>query len=224
MFTDALCGSSCASFHEELKNVAGVRAVTVGGRPENRPIQAVTGTKGGEVIPMFTFPQYASNLLNISSQLGISTVKSNDATLSSLANVPRIAVRAGDGQSRIQSQDQIRKGDSSGTPLQFIYDAADCKIFYTPKSYSNPDLAWKQAWDAFFNDTNCVPGSTKHKSSISGGYKPFGAAGLKANDQPDAPASGGGGGSSSQKGAATSMKGSGVLFALVVAVIAAVMM
>jgi hypothetical protein len=47
MFTDALCGSSCASFHEELKNIAGVKAVTVGGRPENKPIQTITGSKGG---------------------------------------------------------------------------------------------------------------------------------------------------------------------------------
>ncbi len=47
MYTDSLCGSSCASFHEELKNLAGVKAVTVGGRPENKPIQTVTGSKGG---------------------------------------------------------------------------------------------------------------------------------------------------------------------------------
>jgi hypothetical protein len=194
--------------------------VTVGGRPENKPIQTITGSKGGEVIPMFTFPQYASNLLNISSSVGISSVKSNDATLSALANVPRIAVRAGDASSRVQSQDQIRKGDKSGTPLQFIYEAADCKMFYTTKSYSDPDLAWKQAWDAFVDDSKCVSGSTKHKSSISGGYKPFGAAGLAANDQPDAPASSDGG-SPSQKGAATSVKGSGVVVAFVVALMVA---
>lgn len=222
MFTDALCGSSCASFHEELKNIAGVRAVTVGGLPENKPIQTVTGSKGGEVVPMFTFPQYASDLLNLSSEIGISSVKSDDATLSALANVPRIATRAGDSQSRIQSQDQIRKGDSSATPLQFIYEAADCKIFYTPKTYSDPDLAWKQAWDAFVNDTNCVPGSTKHNSSISGGFKPFGAAGLTANDQPDAPASNSGG--LGQNGAGANVRMSGALVAFVAALMAAVMM
>lgn len=222
MFTDALCGSSCASFHEELKNIAGVRAVTVGGRPENKPIQTITGSKGGEVIPMFTFPQYASKLLNISSTVGISSVKANDATLSALANVPRIAVRAGDASSRVQSQDQIRKGDQSATPLQFLYEAADCRIFYTPKSYSDPDLAWKQAWDAFVDDSKCVSNSTKHKSSISGGFKAFGTAGLGADDQPDAPASSGGG-SANQTGAAVSVKGSGVFVACVVAVMVATM-
>ena len=220
MFTDALCGSSCASFHEELKNIAGVKAVTVGGRPENKPIQTITGSKGGEVIPLITFPQYAGAILNISNPVGLSSVKSNDATLSALANTPQIAVRVGDGSSRAQSQDQIRKGDKTATPLQFIYEASDCRIFYTADSYADPDLAWKQAWDAHSDDSKCVQGSTAHKSSISGGFKPFGAGELKAEDQPDAPASGGG----SKPSAAANTRGSGVGVALVVVLMVAVMM
>jgi hypothetical protein len=222
MFTDALCGSSCASFHEELKNIAGVRAVTVGGRPENKPIQTITGSKGGEVIPMFTFPQYAGNLLNISSDVGLSSVKSDDATLSSLADVPRIAVRAGDGSSRVQSQDQIRKGDKSATPLQFIYEAADCRIFYTPESYSDPEAAWKQAWDAFVDNNKCVQGSTGHKSAIGGGFKPFGAAALTANDQPDPPP-GTGGQDKKSGGSSVRREGSAVFMALVTAALVVVL-
>jgi hypothetical protein len=219
MFTDALCGSSCASFHEELKNIAGVKAITVGGRPENKPIQTITGSKGGEVIPMYTFPQYASNMLNISQAIGMSSVKGNDATLSTLANTPQIAMRAGDSSSRVQSQDQVRKGDKTATPLQFIYEASDCKIFYTPETYSDPDLAWKQAWSAFTDNAKCVEGSTGHKSSISGGFKPFGATDLKAEDQPKAPASDG-----SQKGSAARVQGGGVIVALALILMAAVAM
>jgi hypothetical protein len=213
MFTDALCGSSCASFHEELKNIAGVRAVTVGGRPENKPIQTITGSKGGEVIPLITFPGYASLIVNISSPIGLSSVKNNDATLSSLANAARIPVRVGDSASRVQSQDQIRKGDKSATPLQFVYEAADCRIFYTADSYSDPDLAWKQAWDAHSDDSKCVQGSTKHKSSISGGFRPFGASELRQEDQPA------GDGSGKKSGAAK--KGSGVVVALAIALLGA---
>jgi hypothetical protein len=217
MFTDALCGSSCASFHEELKNIAGVKAVTVGGRPENRPIQTITGSKGGEVIPLITFPTYAGVIMNISSPVGLSSVKSNDATLSALAQASALSTRVGDSSSRVQSQDQIRKGDKSATPLQFIYEASDCKIFYTADSYSDPDLAWKQAWDAHSDDSKCVDGSTKHASSISGGFKPFGATELKADDQPESPASG-----DEKKSAAVNARGGGGIVALVVAVVAAV--
>jgi hypothetical protein len=220
MFTDALCGSSCASFHEELKNIAGVKAVTVGGLPRNQPIQTVTGSKGGEVVPMFLFPEYTGNLLNISSRVGVTTFKTDDTDLTGIANVPRIAVRAGDAASRVQSQDQIRKGDKTATPLQFIYEASDCKIFYTPDTYADPDAAWKQAWDAFSNDSKCVSGSTKHKSSISGGYTPFGGKALSAEDQPETPANGGGG----KKSAAPRMGEKSALGALVVAVMAAAAM
>jgi len=218
MFTDALCGSSCASFHEELKNIAGVKAVTVGGRPENRPIQTVTGSKGGEVIPLITFPGYAGLIMNVSSAVGLSSIKSNDATLSSLAKATQLFTRVGDSSSRVQSQDQIRKGDKTATPLQFIYEASDCKIFYTAETYFDPDLAWKQAWDAHSDDSKCVQGSTKHASSISGGFKSFGASELQAGDQPDAPKSDG------KKSVAARGKGSGGIGALVVAIVAAVVM
>jgi hypothetical protein len=189
MYTDALCGSSCASFHEELKNIAGVKAVTVGGRPENKPIQTITGSKGGEVTPLFYWQMYAEVALNLSSVLSLSSYSDSDAAISAVANVPQILTRAGDGSSRLQSQDQIRKGDASATPLQYIYEAADCKIFYTADTYADPDAAWKQAWDAFQDDSKCVEGSTGHSSSISGGFKAYGPGELKAEDQPSESAS-----------------------------------
>ena len=58
MFMDGLCGSSCASLHEELKNIEGVRSVVVGGRPQNKPMQAVAGSKGmrHRVSMVFRYP------------------------------------------------------------------------------------------------------------------------------------------------------------------------
>ncbi|KAK1990798.1 hypothetical protein LX36DRAFT_591923 [Colletotrichum falcatum] len=190
MFTDALCGSSCASFHEELKNIAGVKAVTVGGRPENKPIQTVAGTKGGEVIPLIRFAQLATEMLNFSSAAGLSSVQSDDVVLNAVADVPNVAVRVGDDSSRLQSQDQIRKGDKTATPLQYIYEAADCRIFYTAESYADPVEAWKQVWSAYSDNSKCVEGSTGHKSSISGGYKPFGSAQVTSEDEPSGSGSG----------------------------------
>ncbi|KAH7380003.1 hypothetical protein BKA66DRAFT_494276 [Pyrenochaeta sp. MPI-SDFR-AT-0127] len=217
MYTDSLCGSSCASFHEELKNIAGVKAVTVGGRPENKPIQTVTGTKGGEVIPLIQFPTYAEVMLNVSTRVGLASVKDNDATLVSLANVPQISIRVGDESSRAQSQDQIRKGDKTATPLQFIYEAADCKIFYTADTYADPDAAWKQAWDAFQDNSKCVEGSTGHKSSLSGGFKAYGAGVLSKDDQPAEPAAG------DTKNAASSMRTGSLTFAIAAMIVAAIL-
>ncbi|KAI4652315.1 hypothetical protein J4E93_002515 [Alternaria ventricosa] len=224
MYTDALCGSSCASFHEELKNIAGVKAVTVGGRPENKPIQTVTGSKGGEVTPLFFWQQYAQVALNISTALSLSAYSDNDASLSALANVPQVLTRAGDQSSRLQSQDQVRKGDASGTPLQYIYEASDCKIFYTATTYANPDAAWKQAWDAFQDDTKCVEGSTGHASSISGGFKAYGPGELKAEDQPKGNGGGGGGSGDGDDESAASITGASGLVITVAAIFSAVIL
>ncbi|KAL0929818.1 peptidase s41 family protein [Colletotrichum truncatum] len=200
MFTDALCGSSCASFHEELKNIAGVKAVTVGGRPQNKPIQTITGSKGGEVIPLINFVKVAFNVLNVSSTIGLTSVKSDDDSITAVADVPNVAIRVGDSSSRAQSQDQVRKGDRTATPLQYIYEAADCRIFYTAESYAKPVEAWKQVWSAHLDNSKCVEGSTGHKSSISGGYKPYGSTQLNSEDEPP------GSGSDSGKNAANSIK------------------
>ncbi|KAF2704849.1 hypothetical protein K504DRAFT_352354, partial [Pleomassaria siparia CBS 279.74] len=172
MFTDALCGSACAGIHEELKNIAGVRSVTVGGRPKSGPMQAVTGSKGGEVRPIFSFPSYAKSIFSVVTYYSVKTPSSTK--LAQIANATQLQMRAGDQHSRIQTQDKLRKGDTTATPLEFIYDAADCRIFYTAQSYVDSAAAYKQVWDAFTDDTKCVEGSTKHKSSINGGFVPFG--------------------------------------------------
>ncbi|KAF2117627.1 hypothetical protein BDV96DRAFT_489617 [Lophiotrema nucula] len=183
MFADGLCGSSCSSFHEELKNIAGIKAVVVGGRPTNKPMQTVTGSKGGEVIPLNYITTYATEIVNATELAGLGDVF-KDTKVADLAAVSQVLIRAGTSSTRIQTQDQVRKGDTNGVPLQYIYEAADCKIFYTAKTYADPTAAWKAAWDASLDDKKCVKGSTGHKSSISGGYKPFGPGQLSDDQLP----------------------------------------
>lgn len=173
MFTDGLCGSSCASFHEELKNIAGIKAVTVGGRAKPGPMQTIGGTKGGEVIPLSSVSDDIPELLNITSEVGIAGL--DDPSIYRLLDTEQVFLRAGDAYSRVQVQDQIRKGDSSETPLQYIYEAADCRIWYTAKTLLDPKQAWAAAWNAHTDRTKCVENSTNHSSSLSGGYKAYGA-------------------------------------------------
>jgi len=182
MFTDAACGSACAGIHEELKNVAGVKSVTVGGRPVKEPIQPVTGSKGGEVRVTALFPSLARNILSYTSLIG-ATVPTNQK-LQQLANITQLTRRIVSQGTRVQTQDQLRKGDKTGTPLQYIYEAADCKIFYTQATWLGQEAAWKAAFDAFQDDSKCVEGSTKHKTSISGGFVPYGPQVVKDEDIP----------------------------------------
>lgn len=49
VLSDGACASACAIFMELMKTQAGVQSITVGGRKQNGPMQAVGGTKGFNV-------------------------------------------------------------------------------------------------------------------------------------------------------------------------------
>ncbi|KAF1976102.1 hypothetical protein BU23DRAFT_588280 [Bimuria novae-zelandiae CBS 107.79] len=185
IFTDALCGSACAALHEELKNNAGIRSITVGGRALHGPIQAVSGSKGGEVVSLMRGITQAERMRNISRTFDLATFPAGEATLDELVDTPQLQKRAGDGNTRLSIKMQMRKGDRTATPLQYMYEAADCKIFYTHESFARPEVAWKQVWDAYLEpEGRCVNGSTGHESAISGGFVPYGPWVLRNEDLP----------------------------------------
>ena len=64
----------------------------------------------------------------------------------------------------INLRDQIRQ--DSDTPLQFQYDAADCRIFCTADTATDYSQLWTFASDAVWKDPNlCVSGSTGFSSA-----------------------------------------------------------
>lgn len=74
----------------------------------------------------------------------------------------------------------IRRGDTSFTPLQFVYEAADCRFFYTAEMLANVSSVWTRVANMAFGSSSsaqqdwarnplCVRGSTGHRSSVSGG-------------------------------------------------------
>lgn len=120
----------------------------------------------------------------MSREFNLKSYPSTEKTLDELIDTEQMQRRAGDEHSRIQLQTQLRKGDKTATPLQYVYEAADCRIFYTQETFADPEQAWKQVWDAYKDDSKCVEGSTKDKSSISGGFQPYGPYSLKSEDLP----------------------------------------
>ena len=45
-------------------------------------------------------------------------------------------------------------------PLQFIYEPADCRLFFTYENIIRPETAWKAAAEAFWEGGRCVNGSS----------------------------------------------------------------
>lgn len=132
---------------------AGVRTITAGGRPQSGPMQAVSGSRGAAA--------YTSWDLDFDIQGLNDTLDDQD----SFAKFPR---RSDTGMwvnnAGITIRNQVREGDD--TPLQFLFQAADCRIFYTLKNVYNMTQLWYDAVKATWDDTSlCVKNSTGYPSA-----------------------------------------------------------
>lgn len=136
-------------------------------------------------MPLIRGIQQAERMRNISRTFELKSYPADEATLDEIIDTPELQKRVGDDMTRVQAQLMMRKGDKSSKPLQYTYEAADCRIFYTHESFADPVTAWKQVWDAFQEpESKCVKNSTGHKSSLSGGFVPYGPWTLKDEDLP----------------------------------------
>ncbi|KAL6711648.1 hypothetical protein ACN47E_004582 [Coniothyrium glycines] len=146
VLTDGLCSSTCALLVEMFTRV-GVKTIVAGGAPTKGPMQAVGGTRGAAV--------WSADALD---------TQINYLSLEGPA-VPQLTA-TGYRDSGVYTtvfginlRDQMRPNETD--PLQFKYEAADCRIFYTLDNVYNMSRLWRDAVAASFDDrTLCVEGST----------------------------------------------------------------
>jgi hypothetical protein len=138
-----------------MKTEKGVKSVVVGGRPQAGPMQGVGATRGGQVMELETLVATFETIYN----------QTKDPSVLPLIPVP------GNGaiypiDLHVNLADQIRKDDKSQTPLQFIYEASDCRIWFTPEMLLDYTHLWQRAAEALWsNSTYCVKNSTGQLSS-----------------------------------------------------------
>ncbi|KAF2026169.1 hypothetical protein EK21DRAFT_116064 [Setomelanomma holmii] len=65
LFTDGLCSSACALFVELMTEVAGVRTITVGGRPEHGAMRTASGNRGAAVYTSNRLDYEINNLITL---------------------------------------------------------------------------------------------------------------------------------------------------------------
>lgn len=112
-------------------------------------------------------------------------------------NISELSLQRASSPARAGSvnyKNNIRIRDESFTPLQFVYEAADCRIWYTPEMIYDPTFLWSRVASIAFatnytygtpyTSLYCVQGSTNQPTSLTGGLKngtlgpqkpPFGA-------------------------------------------------
>ncbi|OCK80288.1 hypothetical protein K432DRAFT_353352 [Lepidopterella palustris CBS 459.81] len=171
---DGYCSSTCAIFSELMREQGHVQSVAIGGLPTNAPMQAVGGTKGSLTFSYPVLQQFASGLIEFAASRDNKTAAQlNSTVLGTLAYPKQLFKRAMQDENgalgQINAADNLRKGDTSQTPLEFVYEAADCKLFYTADMYLDVTKVWKAVANAKWGNGTCVPGSTGAPSSISGG-------------------------------------------------------
>ena len=150
--TDSYCHPACAVFVEMMHHEAGMRTVVAGGIPEIGPMQAVGGSRGSEA--------YSNNDLDLDMLSGVELNSSLAAVLPN-RNVDFWVTYAG-----FNLRDQIRRGET--VPLQFTYEPADCRIFYTPRTVYNFENLWNYLIDAMWrNPSLCVQGPTSPSTSTN---------------------------------------------------------
>ncbi|KAH7408226.1 hypothetical protein DE146DRAFT_365948 [Phaeosphaeria sp. MPI-PUGE-AT-0046c] len=155
ILTDGACASTCALFVELMSHQAGVRTVAVGGRPSPGPMQAVSGSRGARI--------YDASELDSNFNFVANTIKDTAATamLPNRSDTGMWITTAG-----INIRDQVRANDNE--PLQFKYQAADCRIYYTIANVFNMTRLWHDVAAAAFDDVSlCIPGSTGFPSALN---------------------------------------------------------
>lgn len=156
ILTDGLCSSACAVFVEMMHHDAGVRVVAAGGLPQNGPMQAASGSRGAQA--------YSS--VQIDDDVTVAAFF-NESTIDLLPNRTEDVLVTYIG---VNLRDQIRKGED--VPTQFLYDAADCRIFYTAEAWFDYSKLWAYASKAIWYDSGlCVAGSTGYASNSTSAGK-----------------------------------------------------
>ncbi|KAK5690067.1 hypothetical protein LTR97_012552 [Elasticomyces elasticus] len=156
---------TCAVFAELMKSQAGVHAIAVGGRKQHGPMQWVGGSKGACDVWMGEIAFSALHALDVATaaQLALAEPYTEmESVKHALTRVPEW------GRYRVNFENNIREGDDSMTPLQFVYEAADYRFFYTSAMILDQSLVWQRAYDVRWNNGSCVSESTGHPSSVSG--------------------------------------------------------
>jgi hypothetical protein len=143
------CASTCTIFSELMRQQAGVKTVAFGGRPGNDGLmQAVGQVKGAQVWNMLFL---YSDIMIASGYATpeMSTKFANDATSKFVSPLPFTRSQY---KGSVNYKDGLREGDAAETPLQFYYEPADCRMYYTAEMTLDVTTIWKAASESKWID------------------------------------------------------------------------
>ncbi|KAL2071204.1 hypothetical protein VTL71DRAFT_12439 [Oculimacula yallundae] len=156
MVYDGYCASTCTLFSDFMRAQAGVKSIAMGGRPNTSPIQGVGGTRGANNYQY----EYIRLLSVLALEQATAEEQANWTKTVKYTNLP--SNRSTDCSVNVRDN-ILRAHIQDGTPAQFLYEPADCRLFYEPVMTSDVTSIWKRAADAAWGGRKCVAGSLPQK-------------------------------------------------------------
>lgn len=137
----------------------GVRVVANGGRPHTGPMQGIGGVKGAQVWELSTLSQIYAAVTQVvqnatEAKKPLFTTKELDAFKPHIAlPLEEFPIRLSTGSVNYRNafapfNDEV--------PTHFIYQPADCRLFYTPAALINPSAKWASVADAIWGKGECA--------------------------------------------------------------------
>ncbi|KAI1496509.1 peptidase S41 family protein [Biscogniauxia marginata] len=159
ILTDGTCGSTCTLFSYLLLFQLNVKSTAVGGRPQVGPMQSIAGVEGAQVFLFSEISSLASAVIELAPKRCQAELLAGELGVLADGYVLKRGidpVNAG----AINGKNAFSPSDSQ-TPLQFLYEPANCRFFYTAEMLSKPELVWQRTVDATWTDPGlyCVQGS-----------------------------------------------------------------
>jgi hypothetical protein len=157
LLTDGYCASTCTIFSELMTQQLGVKTIAMGGRANKKPIQAIGGVKG---VNNFAVP-YIQTTVNTAIRLAPEDLKPKLESSVLKEYGSNLAVSRAYGTPGVNARDGLRRNDTSGIALQFIYEEANCRLYYTPAMTVDVTAIWRAAADSQWgNNGKCVGGGS----------------------------------------------------------------
>lgn len=156
--TDGYCASTCTIFSELMRQRAGVKYISLGGRSRPGITQAIGGVKGTNNFP-WDYIQYLAQLTFelASDEEGkqYNTTELGDYW----SNVPFDRMATGTAIN-VNFRDGWRDDADYDFPLQFLYEESDCRILYTKEMTYDVTAIWKAVADsAWGEESHCIAGN-----------------------------------------------------------------
>lgn len=167
LVTDGFCTSTCTVFAELMKNQGGVKSLAFGGRPQGGPMQAIGGSKGCQSLQSDVISQLVIGVKQLADQTAnttnpaLSPEQIKQLNESSPGELPlnMDGLNVNFRNAYLDPATAEKQNADVDVPVQFLYEPADCRLYYTYENLVKPETTWAAAARAFWGDGECVEGS-----------------------------------------------------------------